>query len=542
MYHCYTHDIDHRLYECPKCEAERRHEELLDVARESHEEELRGADERHQESIEALRESDHKRANPGEYECPHCLYIALKRGASRCPTCHAGIDPVHWDEVREREKAEAERAEAERQARLRKEAAEKQARLETERVQQAQRATVEVEAQQSKEFGCFFLIAVLAALIAAVVYFSQDHQIKPSVKSDGATSQPAAASHAASTSVPAATPDPEQIIDRGICPPFGTCGERWYAKADVELYGSPPPDPSNFVEASLEKALILRAGQVATAESGIVVAKRRRTQVFGKWRALDDGTLLDEYKPISCYSPQGGNYWKCWIRGRAMNIQAPFVEGPPLRPEDKWWVQIRMSDGSRGWTRSPQAFVRQSELDEKLSNVIAASKSSREEKLARVDALIKQGADLNMTGKDIVSTPFKAAIQTMDLELLNNLIARGLTIRSEACLADDVRWIVFNPGGDLVLELLLQNGLRLNCLKEPPLQEFLMMGIAREDYSVENATKIARILVGRGAEINEVNSHGKSIFDLLDGEDPSRSRFMVLRDTLDKLSNNRVRP
>lgn len=94
VYHCSTHDIDHASYDCPRCEAERRHEELLEQARESHEEELqfaresheaelRSAQERHEEAIAAAEASDYRRANPGDYECPHCKYISLKRGGRR---------------------------------------------------------------------------------------------------------------------------------------------------------------------------------------------------------------------------------------------------------------------------------------------------------------------------------------------------------------------------------------------------------------------------------------------------------------------------
>lgn len=74
MSYCNTHYREYDTIDCPQCEVERRHNELLDQ----------------------LRESDHERANPGEYECPHCRYVSLKRNASRCPLCHGIIDDRHW--------------------------------------------------------------------------------------------------------------------------------------------------------------------------------------------------------------------------------------------------------------------------------------------------------------------------------------------------------------------------------------------------------------------------------------------------------------
>lgn len=61
---------------------------LVTLERESHEEAMRLADERHDATIEALRESDYRRANPGDYECPDCKPTTLKKNATRCPMCH----------------------------------------------------------------------------------------------------------------------------------------------------------------------------------------------------------------------------------------------------------------------------------------------------------------------------------------------------------------------------------------------------------------------------------------------------------------------
>jgi hypothetical protein len=64
------------------------------------------------ETVDAMRDSDYRRANPGDYACPHCRYVSLKREASRCPLCRGEIGGDYWNAVRAREKAEVERKRA----------------------------------------------------------------------------------------------------------------------------------------------------------------------------------------------------------------------------------------------------------------------------------------------------------------------------------------------------------------------------------------------------------------------------------------------
>ena len=59
-----------------------------------------------------MRESDYRRANPGDDACPHCNYISLKRAASRCPLCHGEIGGDYWNAIQFEEKADAERKRA----------------------------------------------------------------------------------------------------------------------------------------------------------------------------------------------------------------------------------------------------------------------------------------------------------------------------------------------------------------------------------------------------------------------------------------------
>ena len=130
MNYCGKHGIHHESSECPRCEMEERHQELVDQAREGVEQ----AREDTESIVSAMRESEYRRANPGDYACPHCLYISLKMGASRCPLCHGDLPNDHWVRVRASEKAKAElRRAEEKAAEERKRAAELAVAAEVER-------------------------------------------------------------------------------------------------------------------------------------------------------------------------------------------------------------------------------------------------------------------------------------------------------------------------------------------------------------------------------------------------------------------------
>jgi ribosomal protein L37AE/L43A len=98
---------------CPDCrEAEERAEKR---AREAEERE----EERAQEAEERAREAEYRYANPGDYKCPACKYITLKRGASACPKCRHIVAQRYWDDVAKAEAKAAEewkRAEPQRRA------------------------------------------------------------------------------------------------------------------------------------------------------------------------------------------------------------------------------------------------------------------------------------------------------------------------------------------------------------------------------------------------------------------------------------------
>ncbi|HEX3186950.1 MAG TPA: hypothetical protein VHQ94_19285 [Pyrinomonadaceae bacterium] len=148
MAYCGNHGIDYAGSLCPRCDAEQRHRELLNAT-------ASGL----ADTVVAMRASDYRRANPGEYECPHCKYIALKSDATRCPLCRGEIDGGYWKEVRIRERAEAERRkiQVEQQRSIDEAAAKKRER-------QAAKAQREAEERRQRT-----MILSIAGIIAGFV-------------------------------------------------------------------------------------------------------------------------------------------------------------------------------------------------------------------------------------------------------------------------------------------------------------------------------------------------------------------------------------
>lgn len=124
--------------------AERREAEERDRAERREAEERKEAN-RYYDELEERRK-EYKRDNPGDYECPACLYITLLRGASRCPHCQATVPSNYWPPIYEQERIEAE--ERERQERL---AAEEWARGEPERRRKAKAEAEEREHAEQLE-------------------------------------------------------------------------------------------------------------------------------------------------------------------------------------------------------------------------------------------------------------------------------------------------------------------------------------------------------------------------------------------------------
>jgi len=101
------------------------------------------ADQDHTEIRQQLAQLSYDARNPGDYTCPHCRYVALRQGATRCPLCHGTIDAQFWRDVAARKQAAAKAAHDERLRRERIEREEyERARPERERLHRRKRLLI----------------------------------------------------------------------------------------------------------------------------------------------------------------------------------------------------------------------------------------------------------------------------------------------------------------------------------------------------------------------------------------------------------------
>ena len=107
-----------------------------------------------QEAADAAEEAAYRTNNPGDYQCPGCRMVSLKRLARRCPLCQWDIPNDSWERISEEERIEKERRqEKERIEKERRQRAEEERRkwlASPEYAAQQERARREAEAQRKQ--------------------------------------------------------------------------------------------------------------------------------------------------------------------------------------------------------------------------------------------------------------------------------------------------------------------------------------------------------------------------------------------------------
>lgn len=333
---------------------------------------------------------------------------------------------------------------------------------------------------------------------------------------------------------------PEYIADYGACP-FEGCvyGQRWKAGEDVQAFTHRPDRPDTPVS-TLQKHSVISKGQWLLTLNGILLAKRHEGRV-GKdsTHGWEGGPAIHIGQAVPLYSTSGENCWKSWAQGRFFVICNPEYKTEEFSQE--WWVKVLLPDQTEVWVSSENPFISQEFLNDSLGQKIASTELTLEQKLEAVDELVKQEADLNGNAGQHGLDPVHAAIESKDIGLMGELLKRGMTLRGKAsfahqisqvevelllregvnvytgerCPAYSASQIAVSPGGPEMLEFLLENGLDLSCMGQPAIMAFLVPGIATPEYNLENAEKVAALLVSRGGDIYATDRRGRNVFDLL---------------------------
>lgn len=338
-----------------------------------------------------------------------------------------------------------------------------------------------------------------------------------------------AGSMAAATEAHTLSDPPYQIVDRDLCPGEG-CVYRieWRAKTDVKAYSAPPERIG--VDLVGVESKIIPAGKWVTSVTGVVLAKRGVGRIKRAVSASLHSPALAQGQLVAIYSALGEGCYRSWLNG-AFGVVcdvAPISEVP-----NDHWVEFRLADGSSAWTNAHDAFVSRDELNDKLGQAIQNEKTPLSEKLRKVDALLKDGAQLNGSAGKYGLDPAYAAFSSNDVEMIKALVKKGLSLSdTKHCPAHSIAQSALAPNGDIALEYFLANGLSLDCLGSPPLMAFLGFGIASKDYAADRAMAVARILIAHGADVSATDSQGHTVFDLLAKGDAER--VALLRQMLEQ--------
>ncbi|MDP3763910.1 MAG: hypothetical protein Q8Q92_04735 [bacterium] len=163
-YRCSEHGIEYNGV-CPACRDEKAEEDRQSII-EGLSELAETRAEQAEEVKQSLEDVAYKQANPGDYQCPECLFITLKRGASRCPMCRSSIPREYWERVAEQERIQAERA-AKIQAEQR---AAREAGLEAfkKAAQKATREKLEVK-RRNDEVEVVLMLFVMLVLVSIMI-------------------------------------------------------------------------------------------------------------------------------------------------------------------------------------------------------------------------------------------------------------------------------------------------------------------------------------------------------------------------------------
>lgn len=338
------------------------------------------------------------------------------------------------------------------------------------------------------------------------------------------------------------------IIINGDCPGEGCkYGERWLAMRDVDVYFA-PPNAVGVSLTSLQKKAVVHKGDWVRTESGIVISTRGQGRVdtsteFGSGFKND---LTSSHTPVKvgdtisiyfgneeCYKTFSAETLVsvCSIRGDG------FIE-----PKYEWWIKIKMRDGTEAWIKSvDHLFMSEERQNHKLAEKIASTKLSLFDILALVDTQLKVGVNINAGSGQYGTDLIEAAISTNDVDLLRALASKGLDIRNtKQCTAYYATMYALKPGGDLMLNFLLENGVSLECIKQPPLHAFLKVHMAIDIYPIDQAIRVAEVLVRNGALVNQLDSQGETIFDALDHlPENAATNTLSLRKALLKMVGSR---
>lgn len=216
-----------------------------------------------------------------------------------------------------------------------------------------------------------------------------------------------------------------------------------------------------------------------------------------------------------------------------------------LRDEEQTtdWGRFRDKSGDEFWLEiKEEHLISKGQLNARVADEIYDHFSKNipiDVTKENIGTLMAMGANINakITSKHGLH-PAYAILRSNDVGFLKHMMGIGFSIdENPLCLADIVGFQM-KENEAVMLEFLLENGMPLDCMRSPPLIGMLRKGIATKNYSINQKVEIARLLINAGAKVNERDSKGKSIWDLLNNYEHMHD-FTLLRK---ELKNHSLEP
>lgn len=137
---------------------------------------------------------------------------------------------------------------------------------------------------------------------------------------------------------------PHVYVDKGACP-FECCTYRqWTVEKNTTLLDRPR---GTRAIARLSK------GEVVTGLTGEVISTP--IPVTSDRDIPETGIKKGDTFYVLHYDGEG--YWKVWFRGKFEQVHQSVIEVPA--PKSEWWVKVKDSHGTVGWSLSRRNFGRQ---------------------------------------------------------------------------------------------------------------------------------------------------------------------------------------
>lgn len=175
-----TGEAENIMTTCDRCGRPSKYSRctLCESIERERQEDIEREEQAHSERLEQLREDAERiadaKVNPGDYDCPSCLYRTLRYRASRCPTCQGTVTAEYWDQVDARQRERVERERAVQEAAKEKWESEAPARAKAALVAEEKAARDRAVARAYKFLGVYFayIFPIVVFLTDAIMQYS----------------------------------------------------------------------------------------------------------------------------------------------------------------------------------------------------------------------------------------------------------------------------------------------------------------------------------------------------------------------------------